>query len=150
MRTVIQRVSEASVLINQLERRSIARGLMILVGITHDDTTEDITWLVQKISKLRIFADDNGIMNLNINEVFGEVLLISQFTLHASTKKGNRPSYIGAARPEIAIPLYNEFIKQLQAEIQKPILTGEFGADMQVQLINDGPVTIVIDSKNKE
>ena len=150
MRTVIQRVSEASVLINQLERRSIARGLMILVGITHEDTTEDITWLVQKISKLRIFADDNGVMNLNINEVFGEVLLISQFTLHASTKKGNRPSYIGAARPEIAIPLYNEFIKQLQAEIQKPILTGEFGADMQVQLINDGPVTIVIDSKNKE
>lgn len=150
MRTVIQRVSEASVLINQLERRSIARGLMILVGITHEDTTEDITWLVQKISKLRIFADDNGVMNLNINEVFGEVLLISQFTLHASTKKGNRPSYIGAARPEIAIPLYNEFIKQLQAEIQKPILTGEFGADMQVQLINDGPVTIMIDSKNKE
>jgi len=150
MRTVIQRVSEASVLINQLERRSIARGLMILVGITHDDTTEDITWLVQKISKLRIFADDNGVMNLNINEVFGEVLLISQFTLHASTKKGNRPSYIGAARPEIATPLYNEFIKQLQAEIQKPILTGEFGADMQVQLINDGPVTIFIDSKNKE
>jgi D-tyrosyl-tRNA(Tyr) deacylase len=150
MRTVIQRVSEASVLINQLERRSIAQGLMILVGITHDDTTEDITWLVQKISKLRIFADDNGVMNLNINEVFGEVLLISQFTLHASTKKGNRPSYIGAARPEIAIPLYNEFIKQLQVEIQKPILTGEFGADMQVQLINDGPVTIVIDSKNKE
>jgi D-tyrosyl-tRNA(Tyr) deacylase len=150
MRTVIQRVSEASVLINQLERRSIARGLMILVGITHEDTTEDITWLVQKISKLRIFADDNGVMNLNINEVFGEVLLISQFTLHASTKKGNRPSYIGAARPEIAIPLYNEFIKQLQAENQKPILTGEFGADMQVQLINDGPVTIMIDSKNKE
>jgi D-tyrosyl-tRNA(Tyr) deacylase len=150
MRTVIQRVSEASVLINQLERRSIGRGLMILVGITHDDNTEDITWLVQKISKMRIFADDNGVMNLNINEVFGEVLLISQFTLHASTKKGNRPSYIGAARPEIAIPLYNKFIKQLQAEIQKPILTGEFGADMQVQLINDGPVTIVIDSKNKE
>jgi D-tyrosyl-tRNA(Tyr) deacylase len=150
MRTVIQRVSEASVLINQQERRSIGRGLMILVGITHYDTTEDITWLIQKISKLRIFADENGVMNLNVNEVFGEVLLISQFTLHASTKKGNRPSYIGAARPEIAIPLYNEFIKQLQLEIQKPILTGEFGADMQVQLINDGPVTIIIDSKNKE
>jgi D-tyrosyl-tRNA(Tyr) deacylase len=150
MRTVIQRVFEASVLINQQERRSIGRGLMILVGITHDDTTEDITWLIQKISKLRIFADENGVMNLNVNEVFGEVLLISQFTLHASTKKGNRPSYIGAARPEIAIPLYNEFIKQLQLEIQKPILTGEFGADMQVQLINDGPVTIIIDSKNKE
>lgn len=150
MRTVIQRVSEASVLINQQERRSIGRGLMILVGITHDDTIEDIIWLIQKISKLRIFADENGVMNLNVNEVFGEVLLISQFTLHASTKKGNRPSYIGAARPEIAIPLYNEFIKQLQLEIQKPILTGEFGADMQVQLINDGPVTIIIDSKNKE
>lgn len=150
MRTVIQRVSESSVLINQNECRSIGRGLMILVGITHDDTIEDITWLTQKISKLRIFADENGVMNLNINEVGGEVLLISQFTLHASTKKGNRPSYIGAARPEIAIPLYNEFIKQLQSEIQKPVLTGEFGADMQVQLINDGPVTIIIDSKNKE
>lgn len=150
MRTVLQRVSEASVLINQNERRSIRRGLMILVGITHDDTIEDITWLTQKISKLRIFADEKGVMNLNINEVGGEVLLISQFTLQASTKKGNRPSYIGAARPEIAIPLYNEFIKQLQSEIQKPVLTGEFGADMQVQLINDGPVTIIIDSKNKE
>jgi D-tyrosyl-tRNA(Tyr) deacylase len=150
MRTVIQRVSEASVLINQLERRSIRRGLMILVGITHEDTVEDISWLVQKIGKLRIFADENGVMNLNVNEINGEVLLISQFTLHASTKKGNRPSYIGAARPETAIPLYNEFIQQLQVEIQKPILTGEFGADMQVQLINDGPVTIIIDSKNKE
>ncbi len=150
MRTVIQRVSEASVLINQHERRSIDRGLMILVGITHDDTIEDITWLIQKISKLRIFADENGVMNLNVNEINGEVLLISQFTLHASTKKGNRPSYIGAARPEQAIPLYKEFIHQLQTEIQKPILTGEFGADMQVQLINDGPVTIIIDSKNKE
>ena len=150
MRTVIQRVSEASVLINQQERRSIGRGLMILVGITHEDTSEDISWLVQKIGKLRIFADENGIMNLNVNEINGEVLLISQFTLHASTKKGNRPSYISAARPETAIPLYNEFIQQLQVEIQKPILTGEFGADMQVQLINDGPVTIIIDSKNKE
>ncbi len=150
MRTVIQRVSEASVLINQLESRSIGRGLMILVGITHEDTVEDISWLVQKIGKLRIFADENGVMNLNVNEINGEVLLISQFTLHASTKKGNRPSYIGAARPETAIPLYNEFIQQLQVEIQKPILTGEFGADMQVQLINDGPVTIIIDSKNKE
>jgi D-tyrosyl-tRNA(Tyr) deacylase len=150
MRTVIQRVSEASVLINQLESRSIGRGLMILVGITHEDTSEDISWLVQKIGKLRIFADENGVMNLNVNEINGEVLLISQFTLHASTKKGNRPSYIGAARPETAIPLYNEFIKQLQIEIHKPILTGEFGADMQVQLINDGPVTIIIDSKNKE
>ena len=150
MRTVIQRVSEASVLINQLESRSIGRGLMILVGITHEDTSDDISWLVQKIGKLRIFADENGVMNLNVNEINGEVLLISQFTLHASTKKGNRPSYIGAARPETAIPLYNEFIQQLQVEIQKPILTGEFGSDMQVQLINDGPVTIIIDSKNKE
>ena len=150
MRTVIQRVSEASVLINQQERRSIKRGIMILIGITHDDTIADIVWLVQKISKLRIFADENGVMNLNVNEVLGDVLLISQFTLHASTKKGNRPSYLGAARPEIATPLYKEFIKQLQIEIQKPILTGEFGADMQVQLTNDGPVTIIIDSKNKE
>ena len=150
MRTVIQRVSEASVLINRQERRSIGRGLMILVGITHEDTSEDISWLVQKIGKLRIFADENAVMNLNVNEINGEVLLISQFTLHASTKKGNRPSYIGAARPETAIPLYNEFIQQLQVGIQKPILTGEFGADMQVQLINDGPVTIIIDSKNKE
>lgn len=150
MRTVIQRVSEANVLINQLERRSIKRGLMILIGVTHEDTIEDITWLTQKISKLRIFADENGVMNLNVNEINGEILLISQFTLHASTKKGNRPSYIGAARPEIAIPLYNEFIKQLQLEITMPILSGEFGANMQVQLINDGPVTIIIDSKNKE
>jgi D-tyrosyl-tRNA(Tyr) deacylase len=150
MRTVIQRVSEASVLINHQETRSIRRGLMILIGITHDDTLEDISWLVQKISKLRIFTDESGVMNLNVNEVNGEILLISQFTLHASTKKGNRPSYIGAAKPDIAIPLYEEFIKQLQSEIQKPILTGEFGADMQVQLINDGPVTILIDSKNKE
>lgn len=150
MRTVIQRVSEANVLINQQERRNIGRGLMILVGITHDDTTEDISWLIQKINKLRIFADENGVMNLNVNEVNGEILIISQFTLYASTKKGNRPSYIGAARPETAIPLYEEFIKQLQVEIQKPIVRGEFGADMQVHLINDGPVTILIDSKNKE
>ena len=123
---------------------------MILVGITHDDTGEDILWLVQKIGKLRIFADTDGVMNLNINEVNGEVLLVSQFTLHASTKKGNRPSYIAAAKPDISIPLYEEFIHQLQKEIQTPIITGEFGADMQVHLINDGPVTIIIDSKNKE
>ncbi|MFM7016487.1 MAG: D-aminoacyl-tRNA deacylase [Bacteroidota bacterium] len=150
MRVVIQRVKEASVTINQKEIRSIHHGLMILIGITHDDTHEDITWLVQKISKLRIFADHEGVMNLNINDVNGEVLLISQFTLHASTKKGNRPSYIGAAKPDIAIPLYKEFIQQLKKEIQSKVLTGEFGADMQVQLINDGPVTILIDSKYKE
>jgi len=150
MRIVIQRVSEANVLINQQERRSIKRGFMILIGITHKDTIEDITWLVQKISKLRVFADAEGVMNLNINEVNGEVLLISQFTLHASTKKGNRPSYIEAAKPDIAIPLYKEFIKQLSSELNNQLLTGEFGADMQVQLTNDGPVTILIDSKNKE
>lgn len=150
MRVVIQRVKEASVVINQLKKRSIQHGLMILVGITHDDTGEDILWLVQKIGKLRIFADTDGVMNLNINEVNGEVLLVSQFTLHASTKKGNRPSYIAAAKPDISIPLYEEFIHQLQKEIQTPLRTGEFGADMQVHLINDGPVTIIIDSKNKE
>jgi len=150
MRLVIQRVSEANVSINHQEKRFIEKGLMILIGITHDDTSEDVNWLVQKVSKLRIFADAEGIMNLGINEVNGSILLISQFTLHASTKKGNRPSYIAAARPEMAIPLYKEFIEALQKEIINPIITGEFGADMQVQLINDGPVTILMDSKNKE
>ena len=150
MRLVIQRVSEANVTINHREKRFIEKGLMILIGITHDDTSEDVNWLVQKVSKLRIFADAEGIMNLGINEVNGSILLISQFTLHASTKKGNRPSYIAAARPEMAIPLYKEFIEALQKEIINPIITGEFGADMQVQLINDGPVTILMDSKNKE
>jgi D-tyrosyl-tRNA(Tyr) deacylase len=150
MRVVIQRVAEASVLINNIESRSIGMGLLVLLGIEETDSDEDIDWLCGKISRLRIFNDNEGVMNLSINEISGEIMLISQFTLHASTKKGNRPSYIKAARPEIAIPLYQSFIKQLESETQKKISCGEFGADMKVSLINDGPVTILIDSKNKE
>ena len=150
MRTVIQRVSSASVEINQQIKSKIGAGLLILLGIEHDDTIEDIEWLCGKIARLRIFGDENGVMNLSILEVKGEILLISQFTLHASTKKGNRPSYIKAAKPELAIPLYQNFIATLQKELGKPIQTGEFGVDMKVTLTNDGPVTIIIDSKNKE
>lgn len=150
MRIVIQRVSEASVLIDGKEKRSINSGLLILLGIENEDTSEDIEWLCGKISKLRIFNDADDVMNLSITETGGDILLISQFTLHASTKKGNRPSYIRAARPETAIPLYEAFIKSLEKEIGKNITTGTFGADMKVALINDGPVTICIDSKNKE
>lgn len=150
MKVVIQRVSEASVLIDGLETRSIGQGLMILLGITHDDTQEDIEWLSKKIVQMRIFPDDEGVMNKSILESAGDILLISQFTLHASTKKGNRPSYINAARPEIAIPLYEQFITQLQTDLGKNISTGKFGADMKVSLVNDGPVTIVVDSKMKE
>jgi D-tyrosyl-tRNA(Tyr) deacylase len=150
MKVVIQRVSEASVLIDGLETRSIGQGLMILLGITHDDTQEDIEWLSKKIVQMRIFPDEEGVMNKSILESAGNILLISQFTLHASTKKGNRPSYINAARPEIAIPLYEQFINQLQTDLGKNIYTGKFGADMKVSLVNDGPVTIVVDSKMKE
>jgi D-tyrosyl-tRNA(Tyr) deacylase len=150
MRIVIQRVSSASVEINQHIKSKIGAGLLILLGIEHDDASEDIDWLCGKIARLRIFTDENGVMNLSIQDTKGEVLLISQFTLHASTKKGNRPSYIKAARPEIAIPLYKQFITTLQKELDKPLQTGEFGTDMKVALINDGPVTILIDSKNKE
>jgi D-tyrosyl-tRNA(Tyr) deacylase len=150
MRVVIQRVTEASVVINGNEKRSIQKGMLILVGIENDDATEDIDWLTGKITKLRIFNDADGVMNLSLQETDGEILLISQFTLHASTKKGNRPSYIRAARPEFAIPLYEQMISSLSKETNKKIMTGEFGADMQVALINDGPVTICIDSKNKE
>jgi len=150
MRVVIQRVSSASVEINQQIKSKIGTGILILLGIEHEDTLEDIDWLCGKIARLRIFADENGVMNLSIQDIKGEVLLISQFTLHASTKKGNRPSYIKAARPEIAIPLYEQFITTLQQELGQPIQTGEFGTDMKVALINDGPVTILIDSKNKE
>lgn len=150
MKVVIQRVSEASVLIDGLETRSIGQGLMILLGITHDDTQEDIEWLSKKIVQMRIFPDDEGVMNKSILESAGNILLISQFTLHASTKKGNRPSYINAARPEIAIPLYEQFVTQLQTDLGKNIYTGKFGADMKVSLVNDGPVTIVVDSKMKE
>ncbi|MGE0637011.1 MAG: D-aminoacyl-tRNA deacylase [Bacteroidia bacterium] len=150
MKAVIQRVSEASVKIEGIIKGQINSGLLVLLGIEEADTAEDIEWLCGKICRLRIFGDENGVMNLSVQEIKGEVLLISQFTLHASTKKGNRPSYIKAARPEIAIPLYEAFIKKLEKELGKSIQTGEFGADMKVSLVNDGPVTIIIDSKNKE
>ena len=150
MKAVIQRVSEASVTIDGNIKSSIQKGYMILVGMEEADTNEDIEWLSKKIIGLRIFGDAEGKMNLDIKEVKGDILLISQFTLHAQTKKGNRPSYIKAARPEQAIPLYENFAKQLQSDLGKQISTGEFGADMKVALVNDGPVTIIIDTKNKE
>jgi D-tyrosyl-tRNA(Tyr) deacylase len=150
MKVVLQRVSEASVNIDGLETRSIGQGLMILLGITHDDSHEDIEWLCKKIVQMRIFPDDDGVMNKSIIDSVGDILLVSQFTLHASTKKGNRPSYINAARPEVAIPLYEQFITQLQNDLGKSITTGKFGADMKVSLVNDGPVTIIVDSKMKE
>jgi D-tyrosyl-tRNA(Tyr) deacylase len=150
MKVVIQRVSEASVTIEGTIKSAINVGFVILLGIEESDNNEDIEWLSKKIVGLRIFSDTEGKMNLDIKEVNGDVLLISQFTLHAQTKKGNRPSYIKAARPEQAIPLYETFIKQLSADLGKLIFTGEFGADMKVKLVNDGPVTIIIDSKNKE
>ena len=150
MRVVIQRVSEASVTINQKVAGEIQTGLLVLLGIEEADGQEDIDWLVKKLVNLRIFPDEYGVMNTSIKDVDGDVLLISQFTLHASTKKGNRPSYIKAAKPEIAIPMYETFIKSLEASLGKPIQTGEFGADMKVRLLNDGPVTICIDSKNRE
>jgi D-tyrosyl-tRNA(Tyr) deacylase len=150
MRAVIQRVNEASVVINNSEESSIKKGLLILLGIEENDTGEDIEWLSGKISRLRIFDDDNGIMNRSVKDVDGEIMVISQFTLHASTKKGNRPSYIRAAKPGIAIPVYDSFIKKLEQDINKRVKTGKFGAFMQISLINDGPVTIIIDTKNKE
>jgi len=150
MRTVIQRVSSASVEINQQIKSKIGVGLLILLGIEHDDKLEDVEWLCGKIVRLRIFGDENGAMNLSVQDIKGEALVVSQFTLHASTKKGNRPSFIKAAKPELAIPLYQNFIATLQKELGKSIQTGEFGADMKVSLTNDGPVTILIDSKNRE
>ncbi|MFV0290275.1 MAG: D-aminoacyl-tRNA deacylase [Mangrovibacterium sp.] len=148
MRLVIQRVSSASVSIKQEIKSSIKQGLLILIGIEDADNSDDIKWLCKKVSNMRIFNDQNGLMNLSLLDVNADALVVSQFTLHASTKKGNRPSYIRAARPERAIPLYEEFVKTLSAEIKKPVSTGEFGADMQVLLENDGPVTIIIDSKD--
>jgi len=150
MRVVIQRVQQASVSIQQQTVAQIQHGLLVLLGIENNDQNEDADWLVSKIIGLRIFNDAEDKMNLNILQVNGHVLLVSQFTLHASTKKGNRPSFIQAARPEYAIPLYNYFHTQISQQLQKPVPTGQFGADMQVSLINDGPVTIIIDSKNKE
>lgn len=150
MRIVIQRVSEASVTISKEKVAEIDNGLLILVGIEDSDTDEDINWLVGKISNLRIFPDDNEVMNLSVKDVKGEIIVVSQFTLHASTKKGNRPSYIKASKPDFAIPMYEKFVADLEVELGKKIQTGQFGADMKVALVNDGPVTIIIDSKNKE
>ena len=149
MIAVIQRVTEASVTIDGTVRGAIGTGFLILLGVTHADGREDLEWLAKKIVNLRIFGDDEGKMNLDLKAVDGDILLVSQFTLHASTKKGNRPSYIDAARPEVAIPLYEAMIVELAKELGKPIQTGEFGADMKVRLLNDGPVTILIDSKNR-
>ena len=150
MRLVIQRVSEASVKVDGLITGTIQKGLLVLVGIEDADTNEDIEWISSKIVNLRIFDDAGGVMNLSVKDINGEVLLVSQFTLHAATKKGNRPSYIKASKPEVAIPMYEQLILQLKNDLGKEIPTGIFGADMKVQLLNDGPVTIVMDSKNKE
>jgi D-tyrosyl-tRNA(Tyr) deacylase len=150
MKIVLQRVSSASVIIENKVVADIQKGLLILVGIEDADTKEDIDWLVGKVSKIRVFEDENHIMNLSVQDINGDVIVVSQFTLHASTKKGNRPSYIKAAKPEVAIPLYEKFVNSLEKELGKKVQTGMFGADMKVSLINDGPVTILIDSKNKE
>ena len=150
MRVVLQRVSEASVDIGGLQKSCIHQGLLVFVGIEEEDGRDDVHWLASKIVSLRIFSDENGKMNLSVKEVDGEILVISQFTLFASTKKGNRPSYLKASKPDVAIPLYEKFILSLQTKLEKEIKQGQFGADMQVELINDGPVTIIIDSKLKE
>ncbi|MDP5106847.1 MAG: D-aminoacyl-tRNA deacylase [Polaribacter sp.] len=150
MKIVIQRVSEASVTINEVKVANIKNGLLILLGIVNEDAQEDIDFLVRKIANLRIFNDENDMMNKSLLDIDGEVIVVSQFTLQASTKKGNRPSYIKAAKPDVAIPLYENFVKSLEKELHKKVQTGEFGADMKVALLNDGPVTIIIDSKNKE
>ncbi|QXP61213.1 D-aminoacyl-tRNA deacylase [Olleya sp. HaHaR_3_96] len=150
MKAVIQRVSSASVTIANKKVANIDNGLLILLGIVEEDTVEDIKWLVNKITNCRIFNDDNQVMNLSLTDINGEAIVVSQFTLQASTKKGNRPSYIKAAKPDIAIPLYQAFIKSIQSVLDTPVQTGQFGADMKVELVNDGPVTIIMDSKNKE
>jgi len=150
LKAVIQRVSQASVTIEGEKVADIQNGLLILVGFEDSDNQEDIDWLSSKIANLRIFGDENGIMNLSLKDIAGDMIIVSQFTLHALTKKGNRPSYIKASKPEIAIPLYEQFIAQMEIELGKKVQTGKFGADMKVSLLNDGPVTIVIDTKNKE
>ena len=150
MRAVIQRVSEASVKIDGSIKSKIQTGLLVLLGIEESDTMEDIKWLSRKIVQLRIFDDENGVMNISVKDIGGDILLVSQFTLHASTKKGNRPSYVKAAKPAFALSLYESFIMRLETDLGKKIETGEFQAMMQVNLVNDGPVTIIIDSKNKE
>lgn len=150
MRAVVQRVTKASVTVDQTLVSNIGKGLLVLVGIEDADTIEDIQWLSAKLVQLRIFNDENGTMNLSLKDVEGELLLVSQFTLHASTKKGNRPSYIKASKPDLAIPLYEQFKQQIEVDLGKKVQTGIFGADMKVELVNDGPVTIIIDTKNKE
>ncbi len=150
MKAVIQRVTHASVTIEQIEHATINIGLLVLVGIEDADAIEDITWLSNKIINLRIFNDANNIPNVSLKDINGELLLISQFTLHASTKKGNRPSYIKASKPPVAIPVYEQLIKQLSTDLDTPIKTGIFGADMKVALLNDGPITIIIDTKNRD
>ena len=149
MKAVIQRVSEASVTIEGNKVANIQKGLLVLIGIEDTDNKEDINWLTTKIANLRIFNDEKDVMNLSLKEVGGDMIIVSQFTLHASTKKGNRPSYIKASKPEIAIPLYESFIQQMETELGKKVQTGQFGADMKVALLNDGPVTIIIDTKNR-
>ena len=150
MKAIIQRVTRATVTINNEKVANITTGILLLLGIEPTDNQEDITWLSKKISNLRIFDDDNSVMNLSLKDINGEAIVVSQFTLHASTKKGNRPSYIKAAKPVIAIPLYEKFIAQLEIDLEKKVQTGKFGAYMQLDFINDGPVTISIDTKNKE
>lgn len=150
MRILIQRVKSASVNINNEIHSSISKGLLILVGIEESDNQEDIDWLCKKASQLRIFDDDKGVMNLSVKDINGEVLIVSQFTLHAKTAKGNRPSYIKAAKPDISVPFYEAFCKSMEAQLEKEVKTGVFGADMQISLINDGPVTIWMDSKEKD
>ena len=150
MKIVIQRVSSASVIIDSKVVAEIQKGLLVLIGIEDADNQEDINWLTTKIANLRIFEDEDQVMNLSINDIQGEIIVVSQFTLHALTKKGNRPSYIKAAKPEIAIPLYENFVQQLENELGKKVQTGVFGSDMKVALVNDGPVTIIIDTKNKQ
>lgn len=150
MRAIIQRVSEASVTIEGAKTAEIGSGLLILLGIENADSEEDITWLSKKIVNMRIFNDCDGVMNQSLLQQNGDAIVVSQFTLHASTKKGNRPSYIKAAKPDVAVPLYKKFVKQLESDLRKEVGTGEFGADMKVELLNDGPVTIIIDSKQRE
>ena len=150
MRVVLQRVSHASVTVSGEETGRIGKGMLILLGVEDSDTQDDIAWLSRKVLNLRIFNDDQGVMNRSVLEIDGELLVVSQFTLHASTKKGNRPSYIRASKPEVAIPMYEAFMKQLEQDLGKPVAKGIFGADMKVELLNDGPVTIIIDSKNKD
>lgn len=149
MKAVIQRVSKASVTIDSKKVAEIKLGLVVLLGIVNDDTQDDIIWLSNKIANLRIFPDEHGIMNTSLLQAQGDAIVVSQFTLHASTKKGNRPSYISAAKPDVAIPLYEAFVTQLETDLAKQVQTGQFGADMKVELLNDGPVTIIIDTKDK-